>query len=176
MLQSNNNQPDAALTDVIDRLAGINPGSPAAVLRTQRADVAKYVDASYDALLDPQTVIGLSLVERTLAALRVAILTESGELTHHYRHRLRELGRSTDAIDAIAFFPASPIFTTREAAILRHTDLLTLEPGAANQLHVASLQGEGLSVREVVTLAQLVAFLSFQVRLLAVTKHSAAVL
>jgi CMD domain protein len=176
MSQLNLNQPGTVANDLIDLLAGILPNSPAGEFRGRRADVAKYVQASYEVLLEPQQALGLSPVERTLAALRVAILVESSELAEHYRLRLQELGTPPATVEAVKNFTSGQGLSKREAAILRHTDLLTLEPAAAGQSDIAGLQAAGLTAREVVTLAQLVAFLSFQVRLLAVTKQSVVVL
>jgi CMD domain protein len=176
MSQPNPSQNQVTANDLIDFLAGIRPNSPAGEFRGHRADVAKYVQASYEVLLEPQQALGLSLGERTLAALRVAILVESSELSEHYRLRLLELGATQATIDAVKLFPSGQSLSKRDAAILRHTDLLTLEPAAAGQSDIAGLRAAGLTAREVVTLAQLVAFLSFQVRLLAVTKSSVVVL
>ena len=50
---------------------------------------------------------------------------------------------------------------------MRHTDLLTREPGAATAAQIADLRTVGLSPRDIVTIAQLIAYLSFAVRVLA---------
>jgi uncharacterized protein YciW len=46
-------------------------------------------------------------------------------------------------------------------------DRLTQEPRAADEGDIQALQAAGLGARDIVTIAQLIAFLSFQVRLLA---------
>jgi CMD domain protein len=164
--------PDSTETtvDLINLLAGIRADSPAAALRSERADVAAYIQGSYDALLAPAEASGLSLTERALVALRVAILTESSDLVAHYRQQLAEIGVADETLAAVAAFPAEERFTPRQAAILRHTDRLTHAPGDATPADTAALLNAGLSVSEVVTLAQLISFLSFQVRLLAVAQ------
>jgi uncharacterized protein YciW len=58
------------------------------------------------------------------------------------------------------------MLSPREEAILRHTDLLTHEPGAATPEHLNDLRAVGLSPRDIVTISQLIALLSFQVRIL----------
>ena len=156
--------------DLINLLAGIGADSPAAALRAERADVATYIQGSYAALLEPAEADGLSLTERASVALRVAILTESGDLIEHYRQRLTALGVADAILADVAAFPAQDRFTPRQAAILRHTDLLTNTPAAATAADTDTLLSAGLSVSEVVTLAQLISFLSFQVRLLAVAQ------
>ena len=55
----------------------------------------------------------------------------------------------------------------RLAAILRHTDLLTTDPGGASRPAIDELRAHGLAARDIVTISQLIAFLSFQVRVLA---------
>jgi CMD domain protein len=165
-----NPHPTETTADLIDLLAGIRADSPAATLRSERADVAAHIQGSYEALLKPVEAGGLSLADRVLAALRVAILTESGELVTHYRQRLAALSIADEIITDVATFPAQERFTPRQAAILRHTDLLTNAPGTATPADTDALLSAGLSVNEIVTLAQLISFLSFQVRLLAVAQ------
>lgn len=177
MSHGNLEQSSISTIDVINQLAGLTTASAAAATwRARRSDVVKYVQASYDVLLGPKADNSLSPAERTVVGLRVATLTHSADLATHYRARLKELGCADEFVDAVIHFPAGHIFNQREAAILHHTDLMTAEPGAARQSHIAALQSAGLNTPEIVTLAQWVAFLSFQVRLLAVVKHSVAIL
>lgn len=157
----------APLPDVLDQLAEIQPGSELVALRAQRPDVARYTQGSYDVLLTPADPAGVSLVERALIALRVAFLNESAALAAHYRQRLDALGVPVEKSEAVEHFPAGAALTERERAILRHVDLLTNEPRAATQAKMADLLANGLGARDIVTIAQLITFLSFQVRLLA---------
>ncbi|MCX6050004.1 MAG: CMD domain protein [Chloroflexi bacterium] len=157
---------DATQPDVLDQLANIQPESALAELRTRRADVTRYTQGSYDALLAPAELAGVSKAERELIALRVAILNASTPLIQHYREQLAALDVPATTVAAVEHFPAGSGLTEREAAILHHVDLLTNEPRAATPQEVATLQAHGLSVRDIVTIAQLIAFLSFQVRTL----------
>lgn len=153
--------------DVIDRLAGVAPGSPLAELRGQRPEVARYTQGSYETLFAVAGESGLTRTERGLVALRVAQLTGSVVLADHYRQDLVESGATAEMVWAVEHFPASAVLTPRQAAILRHADLVTQTPGEAMQTDLHTLQKHGLSTRDIVTLAQLIAFLNFQVRLLA---------
>ncbi|MFN8495504.1 MAG: CMD domain protein [Caldilineaceae bacterium] len=153
--------------DTLDQLVGIQPGSPLAELRARRPDVARYTQGSYDTLLTPADPAGVSVAERLLIALRVAVLTASAPLTAHYRQRLVDLGTPAATLEAVEHFPTGDELSPREVALLRHTDLLTNEPRAATQTALAELQAQGLSARDLVTIAQLIAFLSYQVRVLA---------
>jgi len=153
-------------TDLLNQLASLDPGSPTAELRAGRPDVARYAQGSYDALLAPADPAGVSLAERALIALRVAVLSANQPLTAHYRAQLVQLNVAAPTIAAVEQFPATGSLTSRLTAILRHVDRLTNEPHRASAAHIAELQAEGLSASDIVTIAQLIAFLTFQVRLL----------
>lgn len=153
--------------DLINQLAGIAPGARLDALRQQRPEVAGYAQGSYDVLLDRPDPAGLSPAERELAALRAAALLKDQPLAQHHQARLRELGADA-ALIAAASLGAEPAgLPARAAAILRHTDLLTLAPRDASPAAIADLHASGLSAPEIVTLAQLVAFINFQSRVLA---------
>ena len=154
-------------TDIVDELAGIQTGTPLHALRAQRADVAGYSQGNYLALLEPDDPAGVSRVEREVIALRVAVLTGSDALAAHHRARLRALGVEDAHSAAVEQFPTGAAVSPREAAILRHVDRLTQEPRAAGAVEIAELQAAGLQTPDIVTIAQLIAFLSFQIRLLA---------
>ena len=158
---------DAGIQDPIDRLAGIAPGSPLARLRAQRPEVARHAAGSFLALLEPDDPGGVSRREREAIALRVAVLTPSPPIAERHRARLRALGADDAALVAIEQFPHGAALAPREAAILRHTDRLTLEPGAATPARIAELKAAGLGPRDIVTIAQLIAYLSFEARVLA---------
>ena len=153
--------------DVIDQHAGITPGSPLAQVRAHRPDVTRYAQSSYAALLEPGDPAGVSRREREMVALRIALLTPSPVVADHHRERLRRLSAGDNAIQAVEQFPNGPALSEREAAILRHTDRLTLEPRAATPAHIRELKAAGLTPRDVVTIAQLISFMSFQVRVVA---------
>ena len=153
--------------DVIDQLAGIAAESPLGQLRAQQPATVRAAQGSYQALLEPDDLAGVSRREREAIALRVAVLTPSEPVAAWHRERLRALGLNDEALAAIEEFPAGPALAPRETAILAHTDLLTLHPGAATPAHLAALQATGLSPRDIVTISQLIAFVSYQVRVLA---------
>jgi CMD domain protein len=154
-------------SDTIDRLAGLAPDSRLARLRAERSEVALHAEGSYQALLEPADPAGVSRFERESIALRVAVLTPSEPVAAWHRDRLRKLGAKDDAIRAIERFPEGSGLSARAAAILRHTDRLTLAPAEASPAQIADLKAVGLSPRDIVTIAQLITFETFQVRVLA---------
>ena len=160
--------PAVAPGDIMNQLAGLAPTSATTAVRALRPDVVRHSQGSYDALVAPPTATGLTLVERTLVALRVAVLTESQPLIAHYQQRLAELGIAGPMLAAVTVRNGTTVAAPRLAAIIRHVDLLTGTPGQATPADLQQLQAAGLSGPEIVTLAQLIAFLSFQVRVLPV--------
>jgi len=167
MAQAQVNDAEVSAPDLLDLLATIQPGSTLAETRARRADVARYTQGSYNALLTPTDPAGVSLVEREMVALRAAILTASPTLIEHYRGLLAQHDVPAATIAAVEHFPVDTILSPREAAILRHVDRLTNEPRAATPADIADLQTHGLGARDIVSIAQLIAFLSYQVRVLA---------
>lgn len=161
---ANENQP---APDLLDQLAGIQPGSAAAAARALRPEAARYTQESYDALLEPADFAGVSRAERYLIALRVAVLDRSQPLIDHYAAALRAQDVPAEKIDAVLQGTNSAALTPREQAILAHTERLTLEPRSATPEHLAELKQHDLTARDIVSIAQLIAFMSFQVRVLA---------
>lgn len=158
----------APCVDVLDQLAGVAPGSPVAELRAGRPNLTRFSQASYESLFEPGTDDGLSRREREITALRIALLTPDYRLAKWYQDRLIAESGTASTVTAITGFPAgSPELTRRDVAILRHTDLVTQRPTEAEPSDIEALRTAGLSTREIVTLSQLIAFVAFQVRVLA---------
>ena len=161
------NPTDTDTRDSINELAGIAPDSPVGQLRAERPEVVRAAQGSYRALLEPDDPAGVSRREREMIALRVAVLTPSPTVAASHRDRLRTLGATDADLAAIEQFPDGAGLSPRETAILRYTDRLTREPGTARPEHIAAVKAAGLSPRDIVTIAQLIAYMSFAVRLLA---------
>ena len=153
-------------SDVISQLAGIAPSSSMAHLRAQRPDITRYAQGSYEALLEPDDPAGVSRYERELIALRVATLTAMPALARWHEERLRSLGASDEVLAAIERFPNGAALPPRETALLQHADRVASAPASSTKEQLAALTAVGLSPRDIVTISQLIAFLSFQVRTL----------
>jgi uncharacterized protein YciW len=137
-------------TDLLNAIVGVAPGSALAALRAQRPDILRHTQGSHDVLVSPADPGGLSLAERASVARRVAELSGHAALTRHYQA----------LVDARGGAPAG----ARCAAILAHAERLAVAPGSATKLHLAALEAVGLHARDIVALAQLVAFVAYQVR------------
>ncbi len=132
------------MTDLLDDLLGPR----VAALRAARPDFVRYTQGSYDAMVAPPNPRGLTAAERAIAARRTAELSGHPALAAHY-----------------AALPAT--LGPRDTAILRHAELLAMSPGQATKADLEALEAAGLSPTEIVTLSQIVAFVSYQVRVAA---------
>ena len=158
--------PSPEPSDVINELAGIAPDSPLAHLRAQRPDITRYAQGSYEALFEPDDPAGVSRYERELIALRVATLTAMPALARWHEERLRTLGANDETIAAVERFPHGAALPPRETALLQHTDRVASAPASSTKEQLDALTAVGLGPRDIVTISQLIAFLSFQVRTL----------
>ncbi len=158
---------DGIAPDTINDLAGIAAGSSLAQLRNLRPEAVRAAQGSYHELLEPDDLGGVSRREREIVALRVAVLTPDTAVAAWHRARLRDLGADDAIIAAVEHFPDGNGLSTRERAILQHTDRITHAPGAARPEHIAAMKVAGLTPHDIVTVSQLIAYMSFEVRVLA---------
>jgi CMD domain protein len=153
--------------DIVDVAAGLSPASPIAVLRRQREAFVRHTQGSHDVLIAPADPAGVSLIERAAAALRVASIGRDAALIAHYRARLRQIG-ADDATIATAENGLQATGTPpRLTAILRHVELVATAPGSATPVGLDTLRNAALAPRDIVALVQIVAFVSYQVRVVA---------
>lgn len=155
-----------AAKDLVDQLVGLKADSTTYAVRHQRDKVAAATQGSYDALFDA-ALPGLTLAERLLVALYAARLTPSPALAAHYRQRLVDANASAADIQLAQTGKPAHAANPRLAAILEFTRKLIERPVAGDQAALKTLPAAGVSTPAVVTLAQLIAFLSYQVRLVA---------
>lgn len=150
---------------LIETLSGADPGL-AGVL-AERAEILGLSQAAHDAVLLPREPGGLGHAERAALAARMARANADEMLADHYRELLRRAGESP-ALLAIANDAAPAADTdTRLRAIIRHADLVTLSPKDATKADIAALKTAGLSEPDIVRLAELIAFVNYQARVIA---------
>lgn len=162
------------MADIINLLAGVE--GDVAKLRERRPEAQDNAQASFAALLEPTEPGTFSYVERYAIATFVAgiyqatsavafysdLLAEESEELAEEVARAVERGITTGPyIDGgFALFDGSP----RLAAALDFAHLLAFHPKDASPAAIGHLQAAGWSNDDIVTLAQLVSFLSFQLR------------
>jgi len=185
--------------DIIDLLAGIEPGSSLSGIRARRLQARESAQKSYVALFEPVDFGGVSAAERYAVAAFVAGVHDEPATGNFY---LAKLANATDRADWVeplkaeieraktegpyGSFPAGPlsvedktgliyrvsgdgqrVLGPRLGAFLEHAHLLVFRPRDAAPAAMQALLDAGWSTTSIVTLSQLVAFLSFQVRAVA---------
>jgi CMD domain protein len=184
--------------DIIDTLAGIEPGSALDAIRARRLQARENAQKSYLSLFEPIDAGDFSLTERAAVALFVIGLHGEPPVAAFYREKLATTAdgaRLVEAIDAeigrgetsgpYGAFPAGPLSVENKAgliyrvsadrkailgarltAALEHAHLLVFRPRDAASADMKALLAAGWSNTGIVTFSQLVAFLSFQVRVI----------
>ncbi|EPN68183.1 hypothetical protein A245_04590, partial [Pseudomonas syringae pv. actinidiae ICMP 19096] len=92
-------------------------------------------------------------------------LSAQPTLTAYYLQQLREVGVAASVLADVDANRIDLLEDPRLAAILCFTRTLIESPVHGDQSALQALQLQGLSTAEIVVLAQLIAFLSYQVRL-----------
>lgn len=181
--------------DIIDLLAGIRPGDALDTVRSHRPQARDNAQRSFEALLEPATPGDFSLAERYAVALFVSRLHGFDTATEFYSDllgdeaaglipavteaaavsaaagpfgRYREPGleaESTEGPRWIAEPRVAEALGTRLSAALAHAHLLVVRPREARSDALRTLVDAGWSPDAIVSLSQLVAFLTFQLRL-----------
>lgn len=181
--------------DIIDLLAGIAPGDPLSVVRDQRPQARENAQRSFEALLEPQDPGAFTLTERYAVAFFVArlhgftaaaafygdLLSDesadlvavvvdaassagtSGPFGEYREERLR--AESTDGLRWRADAQAAASLGSRLTAAFAHAHLLVLRPREARPEALQALVDAGWGPDDIVSLSQLVSFLTFQLRL-----------
>lgn len=179
------------MTDVIDSLVGIAPGSKLDAIRAQRSEARKHAQASYTSLFEPKDLGGVSADERHAIASFVAGLHGEPKTDAFYAAKLPADLRSAVAAEAAAaktkgpygHFPKGPLSVEdapgptwkvsdagraslglRLAAAFEHTHMLVFHPRDSSAAALQSLLDAGWSTNDIVTVSQLVSFLSYQIR------------
>ncbi|RMS43984.1 hypothetical protein ALP66_01573 [Pseudomonas amygdali pv. photiniae] len=153
--------------DTLDSLLGIAPGSPLHTVRHARDKVALATQGSQDLFFAPTLEHNLSLSERLWVAYYATLLSLQPTLSEHYLSQLQATGAQASVLADVSASRIDLLEDPRLAAILRFTRTLIESPVHGDQSALHALQHEGLSTAEIVVLAQLIAFLSYQVRLAA---------
>jgi uncharacterized protein YciW len=144
---------------LIEDLAGVRPGTPLAEALAARADILRLSQASHDAVLLPKDPGGLSHGLRAALAARMARQNEQLTLAAHYDDLVRRSGEVQSS-------EVPPAEQARIAAILAHSDLLTLRPRDAARRDIEALRAAGVEEPDIVRIAELAAFVNYQARVI----------
>ena len=152
--------------DLIDDVVGLQPGQLLYTLRHQRAKVVVATQASYNALFAAD-LPGISLPHRLLVALYACRLSRASKLAAHYLAHLSALGVDAALVQAADTAQIKHITDPQLLAALTFTRTLIDNPIEGDKAALQQLTAAGLSTPAVVALAQLIAFLSYQLRVVA---------
>ena len=182
------------MSDVIDTLVGIAPGSKLDAIRAQRSEARKHAQASYTSLFEPTNMGGVTAEERLAVASFVAGLHGEPQTDAFYSSKLPAGLRTAIAAEVAAAktkgpygsYPKGPLsientagptyrvtegnrgtLGRRLAAAFEHTHMLVFHPRDAAAPALQALLDAGWSTTDIVTLSQLVSFLSYQIRVVA---------
>jgi CMD domain protein len=185
--------------DIIDLLAGIEPGSSLDGIRARRLQARENAQKSYIALFEPADFGDVAAAERYAVAAFVAGVHGEPAAESFYAAKFTKAADRSELVEALraeiarartdgpyGAFPAGPlsvedkagliyrvagdhrhVLGARLAAALEHAHLLVFRPRDASTAAMQSLLEAGWSSSAIVTLSQLVAFLSFQIRVVA---------
>jgi len=153
--------------DVIDSVLGLEAGSELKALREKREKLKALTQSSYLAALRPKEPRNFPYALRAAIAARMSALWKADELAAHYRGLLEQEGSTAELLNVADSGWAPEDGQSRLAAILRHVDLVTLTPKAATRANIEALHAAGLDDRDIVTLAGLIAFVNYQILVVA---------
>lgn len=192
--------------DIIDTLAGIEPGSALDAIRARRLQARENAQKSYLSLFEPVDAGDFSLAERAAVAAFVTGLHGESPVAAFYREKLAANADGTALVEAIQVeiqrgqtsgpygaFPAGPLSIENKAGLIyrvsaerkpelgarlvaafEHAHLLVFRPRDAASADMKALLAAGWSSTGIVTFSQLVAFLSFQLRVVSGLRTLAA--
>lgn len=181
-------------TDLIDQLVGIAPGSSLDQTRNRRPETKANAQASYAALFS-QGSESFTLPERLAVAVFVTGLNAQPDSLAHYTALLEATDPglasciARHVVSAATTGPygaypsggplageslagkrllvSDPVLGAKLSAALEHSHLLVFRPREASREDLGLLLDAGWDTNGIVSLSQLVSFLSFQVRVVA---------
>ena len=152
--------------DFIDTMVGLSPEHDLYAIRHARSK-ASTATQGCQTLFFKEDLEGLSLAERYLVAWYIALLSQAPSLAGEYRRQLQHVAVSDQVLMAVEFDRIDDISDARLRELLRFTRILTLTPTHGDRAALRALQDAGLSTPAIIALAQLIGYLSYQVRLVA---------
>lgn len=156
----------AETKDVIADIVGIEPGSALAEVVAGRADIMALTQQTHDGALMPENPGGLSHAERAAFACRIAKINDDKDFEAHFEAMMEKVGASdTTARIADIWFDGGS--DARFKALIRHVDLVAHAPKDATRRDIELLREAGIAEPDIVRLAELVAFVSYQIRVAA---------
>ena len=128
------------------------------------SDVRSALRERERALFEPNSSGGVSRLERQAVGLRVAVLNGAGAVAVEYRRGLHKLGAESTLIAALEGRAEADGLPRRLRAILDFAAQSASDPQRATQAPLRALRQLGLGAADIATIAEVVAFASYQSR------------
>lgn len=155
--------------DVVDAILGAANTPRVAELRAHKPNLADELQAYYLALFEPEVASAEAFptVDRHLIAIRVASHTGSTAVADWYANLATEAGVPDTTITRARDITTPWTDPTPLGASVRRADLVTTTPSATEPSHIQELKDAGLTPAGILSLSQVIAFVSYQLRLIA---------
>jgi len=151
------------MTDIFNtaavRASSLSADHPLAAVLSGRDDILTMTEQAHDAALTPDDPGGLSHGTRAALCCRMARQNGEAALADHFA------GLMDDTSTPIAGLDFDGGGDARLAAILRHADLVTGDTKSVVAGDIDALKSAGVSEDDIVRLSELIAFISYQIRL-----------
>lgn len=155
---------DESVIDVIDQVLQIDASHPLYEIRQGRPKVVVAMQKNYATFFAPQAG-GLSQKDRLLVAWYACNLSNCAVLQQHYMQRLADIGVYEAELQSLfADSSLTSISEPRLRVILLFTNKLILNPIEGDANEIQKLCQADVATPDIVTLAQLISFLSYQIR------------
>jgi len=156
-------------TDTIDAILGVDASSSIAQLRAKKPELAQQLQDYYLSIFapTPESAAQLSLHDRALVAVRVAAHTKSQAVEDWYAELARASGATTVDIERTEDLTNTWSTPSPLGVAIQHADLLTTAPASATADDLQRLKDAGFTPVGILSLSQTIAFVSYQLRLIA---------
>ena len=156
-------------SDAINSILGAGDTGRIAELRNRKPHLAEELQTYYRSIFEPEpaSAAAFPVVDRLLVAVRVASHTGSTAVAAWYAGLAANAGVSAATIDRVRDVATPWTDETPLGAAIRRADLVTTRPSATEPADVQTLKDAGLSPAGILSLSQTIAFVSYQLRLIA---------
>jgi uncharacterized protein YciW len=140
--------------------AGLEPTDEIQKVLSARDELMALSQEAHEACIVPNNPGGLSHQERAALASRMCTLNSESKLANYYLDMI-PIGDSTRVM-------ADPLVhitdTERLNIMLRHADLITIQPKDASESDIRQLEENGFNAADIVRLSELIAFVNYTIR------------
>jgi uncharacterized protein YciW len=159
----------ATRPDTINTILGAGESSRIAALRNQKPELIGQLQDYYLAIFEPNPYQAgeFSALDRFLIAVRVASHTGSAAVADWYANLATEAGADAAVLERIRDVATPWTDETPLGAAVRRSDLVTVRPADTEPSDIQALKDAGFSPAGILSLSQVIAFVSYQLRLIA---------